>query len=207
MPVCRSTWIWNSVTERGFDVTRMWELSPVTRPPIAALEELDRYSGRIPLSDLQSWLTRADLTLEHVRPFLRFDPGHYVRNLMYAGPGYQALVLCWRSGQRSPIHDHTGSSCAVKVIQGVATETVFARGPNGMLYAVGSRQLPAGCTCASQDSDVHQMSNLQSEGEELITLHIYSPPLLYMNMYSIIEPRVTRFFDPINDEFVSGAGI
>jgi len=179
----------------------------VARAPIAALEELDRHTGRIPLADLKAWLTRTDLTIEHVRPFLRFDAGHYVRNLMYAGPSYQALVLCWKSGQRSPIHDHTGSSCAVKVIQGVATETIFAHGPNGMIYATSSRELPAGYTCASQDSDVHQMSNLQAEGKELITLHIYSPPLLYMNMYSIIEPHVTRYFDPINDEFVSGAGI
>ena len=98
------------------------------RPPLAALAELDQYPGRIPLAALSDWLARTELTLEDVRPFLRFSPDHYVRNLMYAGPGYQALVLCWRSGQRSPIHDHTGSSCGVKVISGVATETTFASG-------------------------------------------------------------------------------
>jgi cysteine dioxygenase len=179
----------------------------VARPPIAALEKLDPYTGRIPLAVLKDWLDRTDLTLDLVRPFLRFSPDHYVRNLMYAGPGYQALVLCWRSGQRSPIHDHTGSSCAVKVISGVATETVFDRAANGLLYAVKSRQLTVGECCASQDDDVHQMSNLQPEGTDLITLHIYSPPLLYMNMYSIVEAKVRRFFDPINEEFVSGAGI
>jgi cysteine dioxygenase len=179
----------------------------MARPPLEALVELDRHTGRIPLSVLELWLAQTELTLHHVRPFLRFDPGHYVRNLMYAGPSYQALVLCWHSGQRSPIHDHAGSSCAVKVIQGVATETTFARAASGLLYAVGSRHLQEGCTCASQDDDVHQMSNLQPDGHDLITLHIYSPALLSMNMYSIVEPRVTRFFDPINDEFVSGAGI
>ena len=177
------------------------------RPPLEALVELDRYTDRIPLGELQRWLERTELTLEHVRPFLRFDPGHYVRNLMYAGPCYQALVLCWKSGQRSPIHDHTGSSCAVKVIEGVATETTFARAANGMLFAVSSRQLAAGHTCASQDDDVHQMSNLQADEQDLITLHIYSPALVYMNMYSIVAASVERFFDPINDEFVSGAGI
>jgi cysteine dioxygenase len=176
------------------------------RPPLAALEELDRFPGRIPLAQLAAWLRRVDVTLDQVRPFLRFDPGHYVRNLIYAGPSYQALVLCWQSGQRSPIHDHHGSSCGVKVIEGVATETLFSRGPNGMLYAASSRHLAVGQVCASQDDDVHQMSNLQP-GAELITLHIYSPPLLCMHMYSLVEPRVTRFFDPINDEFVSGAGI
>ena len=44
--------------------------------------------------------------------------------------------LCWRNGQRSPIHNHRGSNCGVKVLRGVATETTFARAANGMIYAV-----------------------------------------------------------------------
>ncbi len=176
-------------------------------PPLAALAELDRHGGRIPLDVLRDWLERTPLSLDDVRPFLRFSAERYVRNLMYAGPAYQALVLCWRSGQRSPIHDHTGSSCGVRVIHGVATETTFAAAANGMVYAVGSRHLPAGATCAAQDADVHQMSNLQPAGEDLITLHVYSPALVCMNVYSIVAAGSERFFDPINDEFVSGAGI
>src|SRR5262245_5078689 len=179
----------------------------MARPPLAVLEELDHYTSRIPLAELESWLHRTKVTLDDVRPFLRFDPAHYVRNLMYAGPSYQALVLCWHSGQRSPIHDHRGSSCAVKVLAGVATETTFARAANGMIYATGSRQLVAGHTCATQDSDVHQISNLQPDRHDLVSLHIYSPPLYRMNMYSLEEAKVRQFFDPVNEEFVSGAGI
>lgn len=177
------------------------------RPPLAALAELDEFTGRIPLAVLSDWLARTPIELDDVRPFLRFSPERYLRNLMYAGPSYQALVLCWRSGQRSPIHDHTGSSCGVKVMQGIATETAFGMAPSGMVYALGSRHLPAGSTCATQDADLHQMSNLQPEGQDLITLHIYSPALVSMNMYSIVAAGVERFFDPINAEFVSGAGI
>jgi cysteine dioxygenase len=179
----------------------------VPRPPLEALLELDQFAGRIPLATLRDWLARTTVTLEIVRPFLRFSADHYVRNLMYAGPSYQALVLCWHSGQRSPIHDHRGSSCAVKIISGVATETTFERAANGMLYAVGSRQLAAGDSCASQDADVHQISNLQPDGTDLVTLHIYSPPLYRMNMYSLVDAKVMQFFDPVNEEFLSGAGI
>ena len=175
--------------------------------PLEALRELDGYTGRIPLTDLQDWLARTTVTLDDVRPFLCFSADHYVRNLMHAGPSYQALVLCWQSGQRSPIHDHRGSSCAVRVISGVATETIFATAANGMIYATGSRQLAAGDSCASQDADIHQMSNLQPDGVELVTLHIYSPPLFRMNMYSLVDAKVKQFFDPVNEEFFSGAGI
>ncbi len=176
-------------------------------PPLESLRELDQYEGRIPLAVLKEWLTRVNVTLDDVRPFLSFSADHYVRNLMYAGSSYQALVLCWHSGQRSPIHDHRGSSCAVKVIAGVATETIFAPAANGMMYATGSRRLATGDACASQDADVHQMSNLEPEGTDLITLHIYSPPLYRMNMYSLVDAKVKQFFDPVNEEFFSGAGI
>jgi cysteine dioxygenase len=142
-----------------------------------------------------------------VQPFVHFSEERYLRNLLFAGPNYQALVLCWRSGQRSPIHDHRGSSCAVKVIRGVATETIFAVAPNGMIYATGSRRLAAGDSCASQDADIHQLSNLQPAGQDLVSLHVYSPPLFRMHMYSLVDSKVQQFFDPVNEEFLSGAGI
>jgi cysteine dioxygenase len=174
---------------------------------LTTLAELDGYTDRIPLDVLKAWLWNSEVTLDDVRPYLKFSVEHYVRNLMHSGPSYQALVICWHSGQRSPIHDHRGSSCAVKIISGVATETSFARAANGMYYATASRQLAAGDSCASQDFDVHQMSNLQAEGHDLVTLHIYSPPLFRMNMFSLVDPKVVQFFDPVNEEFLSGAGI
>src|SRR5262245_57099840 len=140
----------------------------MSKAPLAVLQELDHYAGRIPLAALEDWLARSTVTEAQVRPFVHFSDERYLRNLLYAGPSYQALVLCWRSGQRSPIHDHRGSSCAVKIISGVATETLFAVGPNGMIYATGSRQLPAGHSCASQDADIHQLSNLQPPGQDLV---------------------------------------
>src|SRR5256885_14682955 len=135
-------------------------------------DELDQYQDRIPLDLLVSRITRLSVERHLLEPFIRFAPDTYRRNLMHAGPAYQALILCWKSGQRSPIHDHRGSSCAVKIISGTATETIFAQAANGMMYATGSRQLAAGDSCASQDADGHQMANLQPEGTGLVTLHI-----------------------------------
>src|SRR5262249_17912047 len=106
-----------------------------------------------------------------------------------------------------PIHDHQGSSCAVKVLRGSALETQFERAPNGMIYATGSRQLTEGHQTATQDADIHQISNLQAGSADLVTLHLYSPPLLCMNYYSPLDASVAQFVDPINAEFVGGDGI
>jgi cysteine dioxygenase len=173
----------------------------------AIFEDFDRSAEKLSLPTLLEWLQRTDLTIDDVAEFLVFRADRYVRNLLHAGPAYQALLLCWRNGQRSPIHNHRGSNCGVKVLRGVATETTFAKAPNGMMYAVRSRDLPSGHTCASADEDTHQVSNLQAGWADLVTLHVYSPPLLRMDMYSLDTPAVTIWDDPVNDPFELGGGI
>src|SRR6516165_2534142 len=109
-----------------------------------AFAPLDRIAGRLPLRAILGWFQETRLTVDDVADYLVFHAERYVRNLLHAGPAYQALVLCWRNGQRSPIHNHRGSHCGVRVLRGVATETVFARAPNGMVVPVRSRDLPPG---------------------------------------------------------------
>ena len=172
-----------------------------------ALAELDAHESAIPADKLRSWIENCGICIDDVQRFCRFQPKRYVRNLMRGGSAYHALVLCWRNGQRSPIHDHRGSECAVKVLAGEAVETNFEIAPNGMAFAVSSRVLTEGQTCCSEDADIHQLSNLQPGEQDLVTLHVYSPPLLKMNVYSLLGDEVYEFVDPVNDEFALGAGI
>lgn len=170
------------------------------------LSELDGYTDRVPLDLLTDLLGRLELDLRELKPFMQFGATTYRRNLMHAGPGFHALILCWRAGQRSPIHDHRGSSCGVRVLSGTAVETTFDRTPDGLIYATGSRTLHEGEVCGSQDADIHQMSNLQGPGVDLVTLHVYSPPLLKMGMYSLTEAGVGEFVDRVF-AFSDGGGI
>src|SRR6267154_1393374 len=96
--------------------------------------ELDQYPERIPLNILTQGLKRLRLEMASVKPFVQFSAERYRRNLMHAGPAYHALILCWRNGQQSPIHDHRASSCGVRVLKGTATETLFERTPAGHVY-------------------------------------------------------------------------
>jgi cysteine dioxygenase len=172
-----------------------------------AFAALDRFDRQLPLSTIMDWFGQEVLALQDLSSYLSYSPERYVRNRVRTGPAYQALVLCWRNGQRSPIHNHRGSHCGVKVLAGIATETLFARAPNGLVYPVASRDLPLGHTCASADDDIHQMSNLQAGGADLVTLHIYSPPLLRMEVFSLDIPAVREWDDPVNDPFAQGGGI
>jgi cysteine dioxygenase len=93
------------------------------------------------------------------------------------------------------------------VLVGNFVETQFELAPNRMVYAISSSMVGEGGVTVSTDSDIHQISNLQSESRDLITLHIYSPPLLTMNVYSLYDDVVRSYDDPINEEFFDGAGI
>ena len=168
--------------------------------------ELDHYSGSIPLTVLTQGLKRLRIDETEIRPFLQFSSDRYRRNLMHAGPAYHALILCWRNGQASPIHDHRGSACAVRVLNGEATESVYEMTEEGRLFETRTRKLPQGFMCATQDLDIHCLANQQSRGEDLITLHLYSPPLLVMGQYSLEDSSMRDFKDDVH-ALVEGAGI
>jgi DMSO/TMAO reductase YedYZ molybdopterin-dependent catalytic subunit len=153
----------------------------------ALFEHLDGLEGRAPLKSLTDLLRRLDLGCADLADFLRFSDRDYQRNLVRAGRWYHLWVLCWKNGQRSPIHDHAGSSCGVRVLRGTATVTTFAFAPNGHVKALGSHDLAPGSVLGNQDSEMHQVSNLQAGDADLVTLHVYSPPLVRMGTYSLID--------------------
>src|SRR4030095_2512649 len=93
----------------------------------ALFQELDRHTDRVPLDDLRQRLEQLQYDWHEFESSVKFGRDTYRRNLMRSGPAYHALVLCWRNGQRSPIHDHFGSGCAGRVLQGAGTETIFER--------------------------------------------------------------------------------
>lgn len=149
------------------------------------LRELDQHLDAIPLDELQQLVVRSELTERHLQRFAQFDQACYRRNVIYSGPAYQALVLCWRSGQRSPIHDHRGSACVIRVLAGVCSETLFERSDSGLIFPTTTSHSAAGCVMGSFDADIHQVANLQRTGIDLVTLHVYSPPLLKLRTYRL----------------------
>jgi cysteine dioxygenase len=173
------------------------------RRPVGFLSSL---TERASVAQLRAMLEETPLTLADVRDWVEFDDQQYRRNLVVRGPWFEILLLCWRSGQRSPIHDHAASTCGFKILQGICSETTFARSRCGQVVARSTVELPAGSIGASQDDDTHQVSNLEPRGIDLVTMHVYSPPLRSMKRFSITDPQVEEWRPPVFD-FVGGDGI
>lgn len=159
-------------------------MSPALRPLLRYLSALTR---RADLDELREVVASLDVGADDVRPHVRFSRTAYRRNLVAAGPWHQVLVLCWRNGQRSPIHDHAGSACVVRVLGGTLTETLFERPPGEPARPVLTRHFAPGDVFGSQDDDVHQVFNVQQGTADLVSLHVYSPPLLVMRTYSEVH--------------------
>jgi cysteine dioxygenase len=171
----------------------------------AMFRHLDGLTGQPDVTRLAEELLKFDIELDDLAEHLHFSPAAYKRNLVRAGQHYHAWLLCWKNGQRSPIHDHTGSACVVRVLQGILTETLFELAPNGHVKATFSRDVGAGSIVSSEDSDIHQVSNLQADDADLVTLHVYSPPLTRMGTYSMYD--LSRGYEVWVPMFSDSAGI
>lgn len=165
-------------------------------PPAALLSLFDALDALAPDLSLESIeqiraavaslpLTRADLGSA-----IMIDTGAYVRTLVRQTDEYQVLVMAWLPGQKSPIHDHAGSCCAVRVVSGRGVEQVFELTPDGAASPVGPpREYLPGTVACSVDSDIHSLGNAAkapcSPDEILVTVHVYAPPLRPTRKYQL----------------------
>jgi cysteine dioxygenase len=171
----------------------------------AMFRQLDSLEARPELACLIDELARFEIELDDLAEHLHFAENSYKRNLVRAAPKYHAWLLCWKNGQRSPIHNHSGSACVVRVLRGTLTETLFELAPNGHVKATFSRDFCEGCLMGSEDTDIHQVSNLQAGNADLVTLHIYTPPLNQMCTYSLYD--ASRGYEVWDLEFSDAGGI
>jgi cysteine dioxygenase len=173
------------------DAQTAYTLSAVAAPrvpdgPLRRLTDTFAALGRRPaLADMSAWLQDLELGAADLRPYMGFKAGTYARHRVFRNDYIEMLVLCWRPGQRTPIHDHNGSYGVVRVWSGVMWETLFAMDDErGLLYRAG-RDWAAGCITGADVPDIHQLGNPDVSGQDLITLHLYAPPLGSLNIYKL----------------------
>jgi cysteine dioxygenase len=149
------------------------------------VERLSRFAAPPTFDEINALMAGVEVGADELRPYVGFKEGTYARHRVHLGPHAELLVLCWRPGQRTPIHDHAGSFGAVRVLRGVMWETLFEMGePEGLRYQSGREWAPGHVTGADVP-DIHQLGNPDVSGQDLVTLHLYSPPLASLNVYKV----------------------
>jgi cysteine dioxygenase len=104
-----------------------------------------------------------------------FNEARYARNTVCENEHFELVLICWRPGQASAIHDHGSSYCLYLVIEGALEEGLYELGPDGEPVHTRTRTWHSGEITVAAGDDVHQIRN--NSEQDLRTLHIYSPPL------------------------------
>jgi cysteine dioxygenase len=153
------------------------------------------------LSELNELIERTQIGEDEVQPYLGFKTGNYSRHRVMKNEQVEMLVLCWKPGQRTPIHDHNGSHGAVYVHQGILWETIFDYDVDSGLNYKSHRELRAGGLTGSEIPDIHQLGNPDVSGQDLVTIHIYAPPLGVLKTYKLGSATIEQY-TPAEPDFV-----
>ena len=171
-----------------------------TKPPdgksLTFAELVERLSSQTNgpnLEDLNSWVSNVEISEPDLKPFLGFKEGNYWRHRVCRNEAVEMLVICWRPGQKTPIHDHNGSHGVVRVHKGLMWETIFKYDEEqGLCYDTG-RECPEGTITGAEVPDIHQLGNPEVSGQDLITVHVYAPPLGVLKTYKVGSSKVDLY--------------
>ena len=145
------------------------------------------------LAEVYELVERTKIGDDEVQPYLGFKAGNYSRHRVMKNEFVEMLVLCWRPGHRTPIHDHNGSHGAVMVYKGILWETIFTYDPEkGLCYKAG-RECKSGTVTGSEVPDIHQLGNPDVSDQNLITIHIYAPPLGVLKTYKVGSSQIDTY--------------
>jgi cysteine dioxygenase len=155
------------------------------------LQELRSGARGMKLPDLRRLVEELRPEYSETAPHIHFKEDRYTRNLIEKADDFEALLLCWRAGQRSPIHDHANSMCAVYTVQGRLFAENYRLTAAGHIRSDYSEEFQPGAILSIQKTEIHQVSNLQG-ADDLVSLHFYLGPLEKNRVYSVADV----FFDP-----------
>ena len=154
---------------------------PVLRPLVNYLRSL---SGPADIEVLAAVMRGLEITRDDVERWCSFSQKGYHRAMIAQNQHFDLLLISWQPGQRSAIHDHAGSACAFRVLEGTGVENTYrcidkaAKRVEGPLY---TRRMKTDSVCASTHGDIHEVVNPEprdtNPGSNLVTLHCYTPPL------------------------------
>lgn len=153
------------------------------------------------LSELYALVERTRISEAELQPYLGFKAGNYCRHRVMRNEFVEMLVLCWKPGQRTPIHDHNGSHGAVFVQEGIMWETTFDYDAEAGLAYKAHRELRQGGLTGSELPDIHQLGNPDVSGRDLITIHIYAPPLGVLKTYKLGSSTID-LYTPADPDFL-----
>jgi predicted metal-dependent enzyme (double-stranded beta helix superfamily) len=148
------------------------------------IEAIKTTSCKLELAQLKDWVTKLDLRNIAIEPSICFSCEHYQRQLLYRDSSFEIILVCWKPGQFSPIHNHGDSLNVTRVYRGTLTSRIFA--DNDLTtekYSpklVEEKYLQKDELAEVNRFQIHQLANTSTEN--LVTFNVYAKPLEQMRV-------------------------
>ncbi len=109
---------------------------------------------------------------------VQFHDNTYQKILLEETNDYEIVMICWKAGQSTPIHDHPEGGCWMRIVSGELEETEYAM---PTVWNMGAHRLTVGDVGYKQGRIVlHSIRAIA----DTISLHLYSPPRYKANIYT-----------------------
>jgi len=108
--------------------------------------------------------------------YCSWSDNSYTRNCIVEDEKSELILLFWGTRQITPIHNHGGEECWVRIIEGEFKETIYTEDKDGKLNLIRSM--------TSKSDDVsymidfmgfHRLENLSDKRS--MSLHLYAKPI------------------------------
>lgn len=113
------------------------------------------------------------------KQYIKYSDITYQRNYVTSNDLFDIIIISWKAGQKSKIHDHPENGCIMTVLEGKLQECVYANHDSPVFLH---------CKYLSPKEVAYKKSNVILHDIKAITntvsLHIYSPPKYITKIYN-----------------------
>ncbi|QDU67731.1 cysteine dioxygenase [Engelhardtia mirabilis] len=156
--------------------------------------ELERPGGQAAIAGIIAEYARQ---ADDWRAHAHFAEVGYTRHLLARTERFELLLLCWNAGLASDLHDHSGQSCWMTLLDGQIAEDRFRRDAAGSVQKVGTLDLDLAVPAFIDDGlGLHVIRN--SPHHRSASLHVYARPVESCGIYcrdtgQVLEERSLRY--------------
>jgi cysteine dioxygenase len=136
-------------------------------------------------ADLKDALLQIDMKLEDLAQLPEPSEGKpYNRKLLYKNEKVELLVMNWSQLECAP-HDHGNSHGWIQVISGTSLNSVYEVKGDSLPKELFYQYYHKGQYFYAPKKAVHKMK--ASNNTDMVTLHLYSPPITGMRVYDLAK--------------------
>ena len=149
------------------------------------IQSLDELNTALSQTDKASYcdIIRAiNFSLKELSKYSSWSEDYYTRNCIFNTDKFELILICWCKGHKTPIHDHGGEECWVKVISGQIEEVIYRKNENNKLTVLKTLVSKKNQVTYMKDfMGVHSLENISDKRS--MTLHLYAKPIRKCNVF------------------------